>query len=114
MYNQKINTPIYEPKGEKPSLEELVDASKYNQLSQSIAQSDIDPEVKAFLRRAAARHYRFDYTKIAEYYAHSPKEVQQLFEESGLVIIDFDKAIENGFVMMNKRLMEIRKNEPEV
>ena len=114
MYNQKINTPIYEPKGEKPSLEELVDTSRYNKLSQSIAESEIDPQVKMFLRRAATRHYKFNYEKVAEYYAHAPKEVQQLFEDSGLVIIDFDKAIENGFVMMNKRLMEIRKNEPEV
>lgn len=113
MYTQKIKTPIYTPTGDKPSISELVDSSAYDKLSSAIAQADIDQEIKMFLRRAATRHYKFDYTKIAEYYAHAPKEVQQLFEDSGLVIIDFDAAIEKGFVMMNKRLMEIRQDEPE-
>lgn len=112
MYTSKIKSPIYEPKGEKPSINDLADISKYNELSQEIAQADIDPEIKQFLRRAATRHYKFSYSKIAEYYAHAPAEVQNLFEKSGLVIIDFDAAIENGFVGMNKRLMEVRRNEP--
>lgn len=114
MYSQKIKTPVYTPKGDKPDLSELVDETKYQQLSRAIAKADVDSKTKYFLRKAASRHFKFDYVKIAEYYAHAPKEVQELFEDSGLVIIDFDKGIENGFVMMNKRLMEIRKNEPEV
>ena len=112
MYTQKIKTPIYEPTGEVPMLKELVDTTKYEKLSQEIGKANIDPQVKLFLRRAATRHYKFNYVKIAELYAHSSPEVQELFEQSGLVIIDFDAAIENGFVMMNKKLMEIRKNEP--
>lgn len=112
LYNSKIKTPIYEPVGEKPDLSELVDVSKYNELSSKIAAADIDQEVKQFLRRAATRHYKFNYAKIAEYYAHASKEVQQLFEDSALVIIDFDDAIRGGFVQMNKRLMDIRKNAP--
>lgn len=110
-YTQKIKTPVYEPMGLKPKLEELVDTSVYDKLSAKIGKLNIDQQVKLFLRRAATRHYKFDYVKIAEYYAHAPAEVQELFEQSGLVIIDFDSAIENGFVMMNKKLMEIRKNE---
>lgn len=113
MYTQKIKTPIYEPTGKTPPLEELVDASRYDKLSQKISGADIDPKIKLFLRRAATRHYKFDYVKVAEFYAQASPEVQELFEQSGLVIIDFDAAIENGFVMMNKKLMEIRKNEPE-
>ncbi len=114
MYNQKIKTPIYTPKGLKPDESELIDATKFEQLSRSIAQADIDSKIKYFLRKAATRHYKFDYVKIAEYYAHAPKEIQELFEQSGLVIIDFDAAIENGFVSMNQRLMEVRKNEPQI
>lgn len=114
MYTSKIKPPIYEPKGKKPSLDELVDINKYNEVSAKIAQTTIDQEIKTFLRRAATRLYKFDYENIAEYYAHAPKEVQEIFEQLGLVIIDFDSAIENGFVMMNKKLMEIRKNEPQV
>ena len=41
---------------------------------------------------------------IADFYAHSNKEVQDLMEESALVIIDFDKAIENGYVKLSKEL----------
>lgn len=114
MYTQKIKTPIYVTTGDKPAINELVSTSHYDQLSQSISKADIEPEVKLFLRRSATRHYKFDYVKIAEYYAHASKEVQELFEQSGLVIIDLDAAIENGFVMMNKRLMEIREHESNI
>lgn len=113
MYTQKIKTPIYEPKGKLPEIDELVDTSRFEKLSQEIGKSNIDPKLKLFLRRAATRHYNFDYVKIAEFYAQASPEVQKLMEQSALVIIDFDSAIENGFVMMNKKLMEIRKNEPE-
>ena len=112
-YSKKIKTPIYEIKGEKPQLSDLVDTKKYDMLSQKIGRLDISHDVKTFLRRAATRHYKFDYAKIAEYYAHCPKDVQELFEDSALVIVDFDAAIEKGFVSMNKKLMEIRKNESE-
>lgn len=110
-YTSKIKSPIYKIKGEKPNINKLVDTSKYDKLSQNIGMTNIDPEIKFFLRRAATRHYKFDYAKIAEYYAHAPKEVQELFEQSGLVIIDFESAIKNGFVLMNERLMDIRSNE---
>lgn len=113
MYTLKINTPVYTPKGEKPRLKELVDTSVYDKLVNDIDRSVIPRGIKSFLTIAAARHYKFDYSKIAEYYAHAGKDVQQLFEDSGLVIIDFDSAIANGFVMMNKKLMEIRENEPK-
>lgn len=112
MYTDKIKAPIYEIKGDKPKLDDLVDKTKVDDLIKKIDESVIPNGVKDFLKIAATRHYRYDYAKVAEYYANSPPNVQELFEQSALVIIDFDKAIENGFVQMNKRLMEIRKNEP--
>ena len=112
IYTKKIKSPIYKIKGEKPKLTELVDASKVEELLKNIEESVVPEGVKNFLRIAATRHYKFDYASIAEYYANSPPNVQELFEQSALVIIDFDQAIENGFVQMNKKLMEIRKNEP--
>ncbi len=36
-----------------------------------------------------------------------PAEIQCLFEESALVIIDYQQAIENGFVRMTQRMVEI-------
>lgn len=111
-YTSKIKSPIYKIKGEKPKLDDLVDPQKFKELLKNIDESVAPEGVKKFLRIAASRHFKFDYAKIAEYYANSSPNVQQLFEQSGLIIIDFDSAIENGFVQMNKRLMDIRSNEP--
>ena len=47
---------------------------------------------KDFLINAAYRHITFNYSNIADYYAHSSKEMQELMEESALIIIDFEKA----------------------
>ena len=110
-YTHKIKTPIYEIKGEKPAVTELVNDAKVRELNAKIIDADIPPDIKVFLRKAATRHYVYNYNKIAEFYAHAPKEVQELFEDSHLVIIDFDKAIEGGFVSMNKRLMSIREKQ---
>lgn len=97
-YSQKITTPIYEVKGENPDVSELYDLSTYERIVQGINDSDVDGELKQFLLHAASRHISFDYGKVAEFYAHQPKEVQELMEESTLVIVDFDKAIEMGCV----------------
>jgi len=83
-YTGKIETPIYEPKNTKPHIEE-----------------------KMFLIDAARRHNVFNYEKIADYYAHSNPEMQKLMEMSALVIIDFEKAIELGYV----KLCEDIKNQ---
>lgn len=98
IYTTKIEPPIYTPKGEKPSINSLYDLTKYEQILTDIEKSDVDNEVKDFLRLAATRHIRFNYRDIAEFYSHEKNDVQLLMEDSALVIIDFDKAIELGFV----------------
>ncbi len=55
----------------------------------------------------------FDYEQIAEYYAHAPAEVQELMERSALVIVDFGRAIEDGFVRLNQELKEQYLEEHE-
>lgn len=109
-YSQKIASPIYTPKGDKPELAELCDEAKTTALEEKIAAADVPDEIKRFLRRAAQRHNVFDYEQVAEYYAHAPAEVQDLMEQSALVIIDYDKAIEHGFVRLTKALAEAREN----
>lgn len=103
-YTKKIEIPVYEPKGPKPKLDELVNTSKTDELLKQIDAAKIPETEKAFLRLAAFRHRVFDYQNIAEYYAHSSAEVQDLMEKSALVIIDYDKAIENGFVRMSENM----------
>ena len=112
-YSKKIKAPVYEIKGEKPKLSDLVQSEKTHELTKAIIDSGVPAGVAAFLMIAATRHYKFNYEKIAEYYANSNPDVQKLFEDSGLVIIDFDDAIANGFVKMNKRLMELRSETQE-
>jgi hypothetical protein len=103
-YTKKITIPVYEPKGEKPELSTLSDLTKYKQLLAEIESADIDEGEKEFLKYAASRHVVFDYQQIAEYYCHANPDVQDLIEKSALVLIDFDKAVENGYVQMTKKL----------
>ena len=110
-YSQSITTPIYKPTGKKPKLKDLYDETKTNELIDKIKSSKLNTKEKNFLINAAHRHRVFDYSKIAEYYAHSDKEVQELMELSALVIIDYDKAIENGYVQLSEYLINLQDNE---
>jgi hypothetical protein len=105
-YSTKIESPIYEPKNAKPHIMELVDKTKTHRLLKEIEASSLPYDEKTFLMDSARRHNVFNYEKIADYYAHSSKEMQNLMEKSGLVIIDFEKAIQYGYV---KLCDEIRK-----
>jgi len=110
-YSRKIEAPIYQVKDKKPEIKELYDQDKYNSLIAKINESDLDQEYKDFLISAAGRHTVFNYRKIADFYAHSSPEVQELMEESALVIIDFNKAIENGFIHLTEELKEAYGHE---
>jgi len=99
-YSTKVEAPIYEPKNTKPHILELVNKQKTDRLINEINKSDLPIEEKTFLIEAARRHSVFNYEKIADYYAHSTPELQHLMERSGLVIIDFEKAIEYGYVKL--------------
>ena len=106
-YTHKIQVPQYMPSKKKPNVEELFDIKKYSKLIANINKADISEEDKRFLKFAASRHIVFNYAKIADYYAHSDKDVQELMEESALVILDMDDAIANGYVKLSKRLESI-------
>lgn len=103
-YTQKIQTPVYEPTGEEVTISDLVDTSVRDDLVRQIQMADVPEDVEEFLTMAAQRHLRFNYHNVAEYYANAPAEVQELFEDSALVIIDYDKAIEKGYVKLNTAL----------
>lgn len=77
-YSRKIDAPIYEIKGERPKVVELYDSSKTDALKAEIEAADLPADVRAFLLAAAERHTVFNFAKIAEFYAHADKEVQEL------------------------------------
>ena len=113
-YTQKIEPPVYEPwRGNAPTEGSLCDTTKYDNLVARIESAAISEEAKAFLKKAATRHIVFDYGEIAEYYAHASKEVQELMEESALVIIDFGKAIENGYAKLRDDIYEIMMEDTD-
>lgn len=103
-YTSKIKAPIYEPKNKQPHIMELCDKSKTLRLIREIDNSGLSIEEKTFLLDAARRHNVFNYEKIADYYAHSSKEMQKLMEHSALVIIDFEKAIQLGYVQLSNEI----------
>lgn len=110
-YTRKIEAPKYEPTGNKPSLESLLDRQKTEKLIAEIKASGLTDEEKRFLIFAAERHTTFDFRKIADYYSYANAEMQLLIENSALVIIDFDKAIEHGYILLTKNIMEQYKKD---
>jgi hypothetical protein len=110
-YSRKIEPPTYEPSEIKPDYAHLVDKSKMQSLLNEIELSNINESDKEFLRLAAYRHLVFNYGRIADFYANSDKEVQELMERSALVIIDFDKAIEGGYIELSKTLNDLFKTD---
>ena len=98
-YSRAITIPQYEIKGEKPLIPELYNNKKVVELLNHIKNSNVSDEEKKFLTIAAYRHYVFNYSKIAEYYPHASKEMQELMEESALVIIDIEMLL--WVVMLN-------------
>lgn len=113
IYTRKVDVPQYEITGDKPSITELTDESKTQELIAEINKSSLSDEEKAFLKLAAMRHTVFDYGKIAEFYAHSEPEVQELMERSALVIIDYDNAIRDGYVKLRDEILELGEIEDD-
>jgi hypothetical protein len=110
-YTRKVESPVYEIKGEKPLLNQIYDTEKTDNLIREIDHHDLPADVKAFLKAAAFRHTKFIYKNIAEFYAHASPVVQKLMEDSALVIIDYDKAVELGFVKLTTAMQEAFDDE---
>lgn len=110
-YSRAIRVPQYEPSVRKPDISELYHTDKYNRLIAKINKSNVSEEEKKFLRFAASRHIVFTYSKIADYYANSEKEMQELMEESALVILDMDDAIANGYVALSEKMQQLIEEE---
>ena len=113
-YSRAISIPQYEVKGDRPFIEELYSNEKVIKLLGHIKNSDVSEDEKKFLTIAAYRHYIFNYDRIAEYYASASKEMQELMEESALVIIDIDDDIKNGYVKYSKRIQQIIEDSKKV
>lgn len=106
-YTMCINIPQYEITGDCPSISELYEEDKTDELIREIEASNVTDEQKAFLIKAARRHTAFNYGNIAEYYAHADEEMQNLMEKSALVIIDYKDAIREGYASLNANILKM-------
>lgn len=106
-YSRTIEAPVYHPTGDKPETTEMYDAGYTSTLLSEIDSTELPSDVREFLVAAAHRHTVFKFDRIAEFYAHADPATQRLMERSGLVIIDYDDAVANGFVQLDKRLAEL-------
>lgn len=110
-YTFSSNIPQYEITGEKPTFEQMLDHDRavalVERVDAALEKGSITPEEAAFLRAAAQRHNVFNYRHIAEYYAQATPEMQELMEESALVIIDVNSAIANGFASLDEGVREM-------
>lgn len=93
---------------EKVSAESCYNIKKYEELKKEIQERDLPKDIKKMLLLAATRHIVFNYQLLAEFYSQAEKDVQELMEKSGLVIIDFDDAMENGYVELTETLKELK------
>ena len=104
-YTPKVEIPDYTVTNNSVNLSDCINKAKYNVLIEEIMQSKVSQEEKNFLILAAARHILFNYKNIAGYYAGASKEMQELMERSALVIIDYENAIQNGYVRLKGDIM---------
>ena len=112
-YTARIEVPPYEITGPKPELAQMYSDTKALELIQAIEQSSASDAEKLFLKAAAYRHVVFNFQQIAEFYAHSSAEIQELMENSALVIVDMDKAIVNGWTKLGEELSNAYLSEQD-
>ena len=106
-YAQGVNHPIYEIKGDKPTIAECINLDEVKAKIAAIDVAEIPEETKEMLRAAAYRLADINFKNMAEFYAHADAETQRLMEEQCLVIVDFEKAIENGWVKMDAKFRKL-------
>lgn len=105
MYTRNIEAPVYKSTGPKPNEHELYDTQRTRALVAEIQRNKrLTEDEREFLIVAAQRHTVLNFKRIADYYAHAPRHVQRLMEDSALVIIDFGRAIELGYVKLAQQV----------
>lgn len=111
-YSRKIEAPTYEPSGTKPAISELYDDARTKALIEAIDEEPtLTDDERRFLKIAAQRHTVLNFSRIADFYAHASAPVQSLMEDNALVIIDFERAIELGYVQLTERIAALVRDE---
>jgi len=105
---------IYEPNGNDVAPSELLTEDRKELLD--LIEAVENPVIKEMLLFRYSYFVNFKMGKVADYYCNNATpEEQRAFEALGLVILDHDKAIENGFLEYVEAVesIEDEKNDPE-
>ena len=95
-FSTAIGTVDYEPSGEQHEPEELFEMT--DRFDEMIEGMDAPEGIKELCRIRSKWFCEFDYGAIADYYCtQATPEVQEVFEALGLVLLDRDQMIANGF-----------------
>lgn len=99
-YSDNVGTIIYEPKQVEHTIEELYDmTTEFDEMVAAIENT----ELRKMLEIRKAWFCNFNFAKIADYYAYqATAKEQRVFERLGLVLLDRDQLIENGFAEIIK------------
>lgn len=91
-----VSIPYYEPDEKKPDLDKLADFSDFDELNKAIDGLELEEGLEKLLRARTAFFVDFNFQKIADYYAHSDKDTQEIMKKLGLVIVIPKEAYEMG------------------
>ena len=100
---------MYEPKETHHLPEELFQRLDNKELQQLIDQEK-SPKLREMFSQRLAWFTDFKYQKIADFYAYqATPEQQKIIERLGLVLLDKDGLIENGFADIQEHIKESGK-----
>lgn len=103
----------YCPTGECPaSLNDCIDYSLYEAAIKDLDAIPTRSEDAEFFKLAATRLLRFDYTRLAQYYASATDPgVRAAMERLTLIIPDADQVIHNGLAYMEEQLLSLMQED---
>ena len=106
-YSQNVGTVEYEPKDTSWEVSELYafDAARMTRI-RGLIDAIEDEDLKEFLNIRLQWFCEFNFSRIADYYAYqATADEQRAFEALGLVLLDRDQLIANGFADIAENLV---------
>lgn len=94
-----MNKVYYEPKTNQAlQLNKLFVVEDYfSKITEIESDTQLSDDEKQFLKLCATRLLVPKYSKIADYYTTASLSVKEWLEKLHMVIVDYDKAIQNGY-----------------
>ena len=106
-YSQNVGTVEYESKDTSWEVSELYafDAARMTRI-RGLIDAIEDEDLKEFLNIRLQWFCEFNFSRIADYYAYqATADEQRAFEALGLVLLDRDQLIANGFADIAENLV---------